>query len=184
MYPKKWDLYHKCNPIQKIFTIKLLQSSVLKPNLYPNMLFIPKFSLNLVNFLEISKVLALWDHVINFTQYTPKTVLHIHSIAQVLSRNWIAIERIPSTGIFAKWDIIWDVVQSLGHMTQGLEYDWPKEYVPQKMRFVPQNATQFNNFSRSNSYKIQFLNRTVINFTQYKAICPGVFTYNPLIIHL
>ena len=45
-------------------------------------------------------------------------------------------------------------MQSLGHMTQGLKYDWPKEYVPQKMRFVPQNATQFNKFPWSNSYSV------------------------------
>ena len=34
-------------------------------------------------------------------------------------------------------EIIRDIAQSLGHRTQGLEYERPKEYVPQKMRFVP-----------------------------------------------
>ena len=48
--------------------------------------------------------------MINFIRYTAKTVLDIHPIAQVFSRNWITIETTPShqtsvlrvTGVFAK----------------------------------------------------------------------------------
>ena len=64
----------------------------------------------------------------------------LQSFVQVISRNWITIERIPSTGILQN-EIIRDVVQSLGHTKQWLEHDWPKDYVPQKLIFVPQNVT-------------------------------------------
>ena len=38
--------------------------------------------------------------------------------------------------MFLQNEKIWDVVQSLGHMTQGLEYDWPKEYVPHDQTLI------------------------------------------------
>ena len=62
----------------------------------PNKVFKPKLSLNLANFLEISKFCTYLDHMINCTRYTADYTLtetkngthfdHFHSKLNILSK--------------------------------------------------------------------------------------------------
>ena len=58
-HPKKLDLCPKMQPNGTVFHGQTLIKFSFAANLYLNRVFIPQFSLNLVNFLEISKFLAL-----------------------------------------------------------------------------------------------------------------------------
>ena len=78
--PQIWRCDTKCDTIEEFFYGQSYIKYIFKPKLWQNMSFVPQFNLNLVNFLEISNFLALWGHVVNFTQYKAKTVLNIQLI--------------------------------------------------------------------------------------------------------
>ena len=101
IYPKMRYISQNVTQNQQFSTVKLLWNSVFEPNLYLNKVFIPQFSLDLVIFLEISKLLDLWDYVINFTQYTAicpgvftynPLIIHIRSTYNPLSIHLMTSE--------------------------------------------------------------------------------------------
>ena len=72
----------KCNPKSSIFYGQTLIKFILYQNLYPNRVILPQFRPNLPKFLKISKLGALLEHVIKYTQYSPNL-----SLTETLTRS-------------------------------------------------------------------------------------------------